>query len=62
MPNVSPKIQRHAFTMRVDDQFEDRLDELRSMLKPVPSKSEAVRIALELAIESVKRKPNSVKP
>lgn len=51
MPNVNPKIQRHAFTMRVDDDFERRLESLRRRLDPIPSKSDAVRIAVDIALE-----------
>lgn len=47
MPNVNPKIQRHAFTMRVDDDFMDEIDRLRLLMRPVPTKSDAVRSAVK---------------
>lgn len=46
MANVSPKTQDKSFTMRADAEFFDAVDELRSLMKPVPSKSDAVRIAV----------------
>lgn len=55
MPNVSPKVQDRSFTLRADDAFFDALDELRSMLKPVPSKSDAVRMAVMEALERRKK-------
>lgn len=44
--NIKDKIQRHAFTMRVDDEFVEAVDALRRLMDPIPSKSDAVRAAV----------------
>jgi len=43
MPNVNPKIQTSAFTMRVDEEFFHSLDEARRKEADLPSRSELVR-------------------
>lgn len=46
MANTAPKVHDRNFAMRVDETFFDEIDEIRSMMQPIPSKSEAVRIAV----------------
>lgn len=46
MPNVKPVTLPKSMTIRVDDEFVSALDELRSLLRPVPTKSDAIRIAV----------------
>jgi hypothetical protein len=46
MPNVSPKKNDRNFNMRVDQAFDDAVDELRLLMRPIPSKSDAVRAAV----------------
>lgn len=46
MANTNPKVHDKSFTFRTDAEFLDALDELRSLLKPVPSKSDALRQAV----------------
>lgn len=53
--NKSPKIQRHAFTMRVDDGFEAKVDRLRKLISPTPNKSDAVRTAVDMALDALER-------
>lgn len=56
--NTKEKTQRHAFTMRVDDDFEALVDTLRKLVTPTPTKSDAVRLAVLEAVERrQKRKP-----
>ncbi len=55
MPNVSPKVQDRSFTLRVDDAFIDEIDQLRALIRPVPSKSDAVRIAVKAELERRKK-------
>lgn len=51
MANVTPKTHDRSFTLRVDDAFLDEIDQLRALIKPVPSKSDAVRLAVKEALE-----------
>lgn len=53
--NTKEKIQRHAFTMRVDDDFGDKVDRLRKLISPTPSKSDAVRMAVDIAIATLSK-------
>ena len=46
MPNVNPIKYSTAMTIRVDDEFKEAVDDLRTLIRPVPSKSEAVRRAV----------------
>ena len=55
MANTSPKLQDRSFTLRVDEQFMREIDELRSMLSPIPSKSDAVRFAVRQAVRQLAR-------
>ena len=60
MANTAPKVHDKSFTFRTDDAFLDALDELRALMKPVPSKSDALRMAvfneLRRARETVAKK------
>lgn len=46
MPNVNPVKYTTAFTMRVDEDFLDAVEQLRKMESPIPSKSDAIRAAV----------------
>lgn len=46
MPNVSPLKYATAMTIRVDGEFVEAVDELRTLIRPVPTKSEAIRRAV----------------
>lgn len=61
MTNHPPKqAEKHrVFSMRVDDEFFDAVDRLRGLIRPIPSKSEVVRMALmsELAARLEEKAP-----
>jgi hypothetical protein len=46
MANVNPIKYRTAFTMRVDEEFLDALEQLRKLESPIPTKSDAIRAAV----------------
>ena len=46
MPNVSPLRYPSAMTIRVDAEFREAVEEIRSAMRPVPTKSEAIRLAV----------------
>jgi hypothetical protein len=46
MPNVSPIKYTTAFTMRVDQEFLDAVEELRRLQSPIPTKSDVIREAV----------------
>lgn len=50
MANTAPKVYERSFTMRVDDHFMRDIDELRSMIDPIPSKSDTLRYAVREAL------------
>jgi hypothetical protein len=52
MANVNPVKYTTAFTMRVDKEFLDALEELRRLQTPIPSKADVLR---ELVMEALKR-------
>jgi hypothetical protein len=52
MPNVNPVKYTTAFTMRVDQEFLDALEELRRLRTPIPGKADVIR---ELVMEALKR-------
>lgn len=54
MANTNPKVHDRSFTFRTDAEFLDALDELRSLLKPVPSKSDALRQAVFHELQRVR--------
>ena len=56
MPNVSPLKYSTAFTMRVDQEFLDAVDELRRLQSPIPTKADAIRAAVMEALKRAKGK------
>ncbi len=46
MANTSPVKYNSVMTIRTDPEFAEAVDDIRALMKPVPSKSEAVRIAV----------------
>jgi hypothetical protein len=56
MANVSPKQFNTAFTMRVDAEFMAALEELRALIRPVPSKAEIIRDLVTAELSRRKRK------
>ena len=60
MPNVSPVKYTTAFTMRVDQEFLDAVEELRRLQTSIPSKSDVIR---DLVMEALRRsKTKGIKP
>jgi hypothetical protein len=43
MANTKPKTQDRNFTMRVDDKFNEQLDDIRAETRPLLSRTEIVR-------------------
>lgn len=58
MPNIKPKTHRAAFTMRVEPEFLEMLDEVRAYRRPVLNRSDAVR---ELVLEAARKIPKAKK-
>jgi hypothetical protein len=58
MPNVSPIKYSTIFTIRVDQEFLDAVEELRELQRPIPTKSNVVR---EAVMEALKRAKARVK-
>jgi len=56
MPNVSPVKYTTAFTMRVDQEFLDAVEELRRLQTPIPTKADAIRAAVMEALKRAKAK------
>jgi hypothetical protein len=56
MPNVKPIKYATAMTIRIDGEFIEALDELRALLRPVPSKSDAIRRAVFEMLKRERRK------
>jgi predicted transcriptional regulator len=56
MPNVSPVRYTTVFTMRVDQDFLDAVDELRRLRTPISSKSNVIRGAVMDALKRAKAK------
>ena len=56
MPNVSPLRYASAMTIRVDAEFREAVDDIRSAMKPVPTMSEAIRVAVLEYAERQKKK------
>jgi hypothetical protein len=52
MPNVNPVKYATDFTMRVDQEFLDAVEELRRLQTPIPTKADAIR---EAVMEALKR-------
>lgn len=46
MANVNPITKPKAFTLRVDQEFIDLIERARELMRPVPTKSDAIRAAL----------------
>lgn len=66
MANTAPKVYERSFTLRVDDQFMREIDELRSMLDPIPSKADTLRYAVRetlrrVAEDEAKARPDAAK-
>ena len=58
MPNVSPIKYSTIFTIRVDQEFLDAVEELRELQRSIPTKSNVVR---EAVMEALKRAKARVK-
>jgi hypothetical protein len=56
MPNVNPVKYTTAFTMRVDQEFLDAVEELRGLQRPIPTKADAIREAVMEALKRAKAK------
>ena len=55
MSNVNPSEYTTAFTMQVDQEFLDAVEELRRQQTPIPTKADAIREAVE-ALKRAKAK------
>jgi hypothetical protein len=56
MPNMSPVKYATAFTMRVDQEFIDAVEELRRLQSPIPTKADAIRAAVMEALKRARAK------
>ena len=56
MANVNPTKYTTAFTMRVDQEFLDAVEELRRSQSPIPTKADAIRAAVMAALKQAKAK------
>ena len=55
MANVNPITKPKAFTLRVDDEFLDAIERVRELMRPIPSKSDAIRAALMEKLDRLER-------
>ena len=56
MANVNPVKYTTAFTMRVDQEFLDAVEELRRLQSPIPTKADAIRAAVMEALKRARAK------
>jgi metal-responsive CopG/Arc/MetJ family transcriptional regulator len=55
MANKAPVRYTTGFTMRVDDDFLATVDELRRLSDPIPTRSDAIRMAVIDALRTARR-------